>query len=160
MLRIRGTIGDLPVDLTLELDDGDWARLGAQLQATPMASAAAAPAAPVKQNDDLWQSAQDLLRNAWAFTAACAPAEIEFDARLRNREVVFHVRDNGAGFDMARAAKLFQPFQRLHMPHEFTGLGIGLATARRIVLRHGGELTAEAAPDQGAEFCFTLQPRG
>ncbi|EZP68659.1 hypothetical protein [Pseudomonas sp. RIT357] len=64
MLRIRGTIGDLPVDLTLELDDGDWAKLGAQLQAAPAASAAAAPVAPVKHNDDLWQNAQDLLRNA------------------------------------------------------------------------------------------------
>ena len=70
MLRIRGTVGDLPVDLTLELDDGDWARLGAQLQAAPVtaaaaaAAAAAAPVAPVKQSDDLWQSAQDLLRNA------------------------------------------------------------------------------------------------
>jgi len=63
MLRIRGTIGDLPVDLTLELDDGDWAKLGAQLQATPTASAAA-PVAQVKHNDDLWQNAQDLLRNA------------------------------------------------------------------------------------------------
>ncbi|MCK6187954.1 hypothetical protein [Pseudomonas sp. EYE_354] len=64
MLRIRGTIGDLPVDLTLELDDGDWARLGAQLQPAPMADAPAAAVAPVKQRDDLWQSAQDLLRNA------------------------------------------------------------------------------------------------
>ncbi|MEO8489208.1 hypothetical protein [Pseudomonas sp.] len=62
MLRIRGTVGDLPVDLTLELDDGDWARLGAQLKAAPVASEPAA--APVKQNDDLWQNAQDLLRNA------------------------------------------------------------------------------------------------
>ncbi|MEB2648364.1 hypothetical protein EJ576_17940 [Pseudomonas sp. C 49-2] len=62
MLRIRGTVGDLPVDLTLELDDGDWARLGAQLQATPVP--AAATVAPVKQNDDLWQNAQDLLRKA------------------------------------------------------------------------------------------------
>ena len=62
MLRIRGTIGDLPVDLTLELDDGDWARLGAQLQATPTPSAPTA--APVKQNEDLWQNAQDLLRKA------------------------------------------------------------------------------------------------
>lgn len=62
MLRIRGTVGDLPVDLTLELDDGDWARLGAQLQATPVSAAAAV--APVKQNDDLWQNAQDLLRKA------------------------------------------------------------------------------------------------
>lgn len=64
MLRIRGTIGDLPVDLTLELDDGDWAKLGAQLQATPMASTAAAPGAPVKHTDDQWQNAQELLRNA------------------------------------------------------------------------------------------------
>ena len=63
MLRIRGTVGDLPVDLTLELDDGDWARLGAQLQATPVPSAAPA-AAPVKQDEDLWQNAQDLLRKA------------------------------------------------------------------------------------------------
>ena len=62
MLRIRGTIGDLPVDLTLELDDGDWARLGAQLQAAPTPSAPAA--APVKQNEDLLQNAQDLLRKA------------------------------------------------------------------------------------------------
>ncbi|RFD32935.1 hypothetical protein CER19_04145 [Pseudomonas sp. GL93] len=62
MLRIRGTIGDLPVDLTLELDDGDWARLGAQLQTAPTPSAPAA--APVKQNEDLWQNAQDLLRKA------------------------------------------------------------------------------------------------
>ncbi|NVZ23426.1 hypothetical protein HX794_27625 [Pseudomonas costantinii] len=64
MLRIRGTVGDLPVDLTLELDDGDWARLGAQLQATSGSSAAAVPVAPVKHNDDLWQNAQDLLRKA------------------------------------------------------------------------------------------------
>ena len=64
MLRIRGTVGDLPVDLILELDDGDWARLGAQLQASPVAAPAAAPVASPKQNDDLWQNAQDLLRNA------------------------------------------------------------------------------------------------
>ena len=64
MLRIRGTVGDLPVDLTLELDDGDWARLGAQLQATPVAAPAAAPVASPKQNENLWQNAQDLLRNA------------------------------------------------------------------------------------------------
>lgn len=62
MLRIRGTVGDLPVDLTLELDDGDWARLGAHLQATPAQSTPAV--APVKHNDDLWQNAQDLLRKA------------------------------------------------------------------------------------------------
>ncbi|WP_448124367.1 hypothetical protein [Pseudomonas veronii] len=64
MLRIRGTVGDLPVDLTLELDDADWARLRAQLQTTPVPSATAAPAVAAKQNDDLWQNAQDLLRAA------------------------------------------------------------------------------------------------
>ncbi|EZI25666.1 hypothetical protein [Pseudomonas extremaustralis] len=64
MLRIRGTVGDLPVDLTLELDEDDWARLGARLQATPEASVAVASVASVKPNDDLWQRAQDLLRNA------------------------------------------------------------------------------------------------
>ncbi|MBN2992267.1 hypothetical protein JWR97_13945 [Pseudomonas cedrina subsp. fulgida] len=64
MLRIRGTVGDLPVDLTLELDDGDWARLGAQLQAAPVPATAAAPVAAVKPNADLWQNAQDLLRKA------------------------------------------------------------------------------------------------
>ncbi|NMX52528.1 hypothetical protein [Pseudomonas veronii] len=64
MLRIRGTVGDLPVDLTLELDDADWARLRAQLQTPPVPSATAAPAVAVKQNDDLWQNAQDLLRAA------------------------------------------------------------------------------------------------
>ena len=64
MLRIRGTVGDLPVDLTLELDDDDWARLGVQLQAAPVASATAAAVVPVKQRDDVWQSAQDLLRSA------------------------------------------------------------------------------------------------
>ncbi|MFA5977589.1 MAG: hypothetical protein WC818_04945 [Pseudomonas sp.] len=64
MLRIRGTVGDLPVDLTLELDDADWARLRAQLQTPPVPSATAAPVVAVKQNDDLWQNAQDLLRAA------------------------------------------------------------------------------------------------
>src|SRR5690606_28967260 len=71
-------------------------------------------------------------------------------------QIQYCVADNGAGFDMARADKLFQPFQRLHMPHEFAGLGVGLATARRIVLRHGGVLRAEAEPGKGARFCFTL----
>ena len=103
---------------------------------------------------------QNLLHNAWKYTAQRPQARIRVFSRHEQGQRQFCVGDNGAGFDMARAAKLFQPFQRLHMPHEFTGLGIGLATARRIVLRHGGELTAEAAPDQGAEFRFTLQPRG
>lgn len=103
---------------------------------------------------------QNLLHNAWKYTALTKDAQIRVFTQPRGEAREFVVADNGAGFDMARSAKLFQPFQRLHMPNEFKGLGIGLATARRIVLRHGGELRAEAAPGQGARFYFTLQPEG
>ena len=99
---------------------------------------------------------EHLLRNAWAFTATCTPAEIEFDARLRYREVVFHVRDNGAGFDMAHVSQLFRPFNRLHDQADNSGTGIGLATVQRIVHRHGGRIWAEGAPGKGASFYFTL----
>ncbi len=99
---------------------------------------------------------EHLLRNAWTFTACRETAEIEFDARLRNREVVFHVRDNGIGFDMAHAAQLFKPFNRLHDQSDRSGTGIGLATVQRIVNRHGGRIWAEGAPDKGACFYFTL----
>jgi PAS domain S-box-containing protein len=101
---------------------------------------------------------QNLLHNAWKYTANEPQAQIRVFAREHGGQRHFCVSDNGAGFDMARAGKLFQPFQRLHMPHEFSGLGIGLATARRIVQRHGGELQAHSAPGEGATFCFTLPP--
>jgi PAS domain S-box-containing protein len=99
---------------------------------------------------------QNLLHNAWKYTASTEQAVIQVFSHISNGERHYCVRDNGAGFDMSRSQKLFQPFQRLHMPHEFTGLGIGLATARRIVLRHGGELKAQGEPGKGATFCFTL----
>ncbi|RJP70919.1 MAG: PAS domain S-box protein [Comamonadaceae bacterium] len=102
---------------------------------------------------------QNLLHNAWKYTARTPDAHIRVYAQESGGLTRFCVSDNGAGFDMARAAKLFQPFQRLHMPHEFGGLGIGLATSLRIVQRHSGDLQASAAPGQGATFCFSLGAR-
>ncbi|MFC3685080.1 PAS domain S-box protein [Hydrogenophaga luteola] len=102
---------------------------------------------------------QNLLNNAWKYTAAVPQARIRVFSRVVDGVREYCVADNGAGFDMARASKLFQPFQRLHQPHEFAGLGIGLATARRIVQRHCGVLRADSRPGQGATFSFTL-PQG
>ncbi len=102
---------------------------------------------------------QNLLHNAWKYTAKAQEAVIRVHARDVRGQTHFSISDNGAGFDMARAAKLFQPFQRLHMPNEFSGLGIGLATSLRIVQRHSGEMQAVAEPGKGATFSFTLAAR-
>jgi light-regulated signal transduction histidine kinase (bacteriophytochrome) len=111
---------------------------------------------------------ENLLDNAWKFTSRHPSAQIEFGvtqdlpASIAVKQPaapstpVFYVRDDGAGFNMAYQSKLFIPFQRLHSAHEFEGIGIGLATARRIVRRHGGDMWAEGAIDQGATFYFTL----
>ncbi|WP_162258058.1 PAS domain S-box protein [Hydrogenophaga sp. Root209] len=99
---------------------------------------------------------QNLLHNAWKYTAQTPQAVIRVYAQMEKGQTRFCVSDNGAGFDMARASKLFQPFQRLHMPHEFSGLGIGLATSLRIVQRHGGSMAATGEPGKGATFCFSL----
>jgi signal transduction histidine kinase len=99
---------------------------------------------------------QNLLSNAWKFTRARSGARIEFQRRQTEAEVVYLVRDNGVGFDMAYASHLFEPFGRLHPADHYEGVGIGLAISRRIVHRHGGRLWAEAAPDAGATFSFTL----
>jgi signal transduction histidine kinase len=99
---------------------------------------------------------QNLLRNAWKFTGKRDIAEIEFGCTQRDGMSVIYIRDNGAGFDPQLADRLFQPFQRLHGTSEFPGTGIGLATVRRIIGRHGGEVWAQGEPDKGASFFFTL----
>jgi len=99
----------------------------------------------------------NLLGNAWKFTGRTDGARIEF-ARHPGEPHAFVVRDNGAGFDAAHAARLFAPFQRFHQASEFAGTGVGLATVQRVVNRHGGRIWAQSAPGQGAAFFFTLPP--
>ena len=101
---------------------------------------------------------ENLIGNAWKFTSRQPKALIEFGAVDQQGSTVYFVRDNGAGFDMVYADKLFGAFQRLHTTDEFPGTGIGLPTVQRIVRRHGGAVWADAEVDEGATFWFTLAP--
>ena len=103
---------------------------------------------------------ENLIGNAWKFTSRTEGASIQVGVDRDEGETAYCVRDNGAGFDMAYAAKLFVPFQRLHDASEFEGAGIGLSIVRRIVTKHGGRIWAESAPERGTAFRFTLQPPG
>jgi PAS domain S-box-containing protein len=101
---------------------------------------------------------QNLLDNAWKYTAATSDVIITVERQIsEDGDALICVADNGAGFDMAHASKLFQPFQRLHRQEEFSGIGIGLATVQRIIHRHGGVIHADSIPSQGARFCFSLK---
>jgi light-regulated signal transduction histidine kinase (bacteriophytochrome) len=101
---------------------------------------------------------ENLLGNAWKYTGKVAAARIEVRAEPRHDNLVYMVCDNGVGFDMAYAFKLFTPFVRLHSNDDFPGTGIGLATVQRIIERHGGRVWAEGAVGQGATVYFTIPP--
>lgn len=116
-----------------------------------------APSLTAEADPNLMRIAlEHLLNNAWKFTGKHSAARIEFGVEQHDGVTVFFVRDDGAGFDMAYADKLFTPFQRLHRTDEFEGAGVGLATVQRILQRHGGRIWAEGAVERGATFHFTL----
>lgn len=100
---------------------------------------------------------ENLIGNAWKFTSKQPKAVIQFGAEMVDGSPVYTVRDNGAGFDMTYAAKLFGVFQRMHKASDFEGTGVGLATVQRIIHRHGGRIWATASPGDGAKFSFTLR---
>ncbi len=102
----------------------------------------------------------NLLSNAVKYSSRKENPQIEVGAAAKDGVTEYFIRDNGAGFDMAYAGKLFGTFQRLHDDSEFEGVGIGLAVAKRIIVKHGGAIRVEAAPEQGATFYFTLPPSG
>ena len=99
----------------------------------------------------------NLIENAWKYSSRVAHARIEFGAQRQGTRTVYFVRDNGVGFEMQHARRLFKPFQRLHAQGDYPGMGIGLATVERLIRRVGGSVWAESAPGQGATFYFTLE---
>jgi PAS domain S-box-containing protein len=152
----RGALRMQPVDMqaladearTLAMADAEGRDIQWQIGELPMVVGDAGMLRTVWQN---------LLGNAVKYTARCEHARVTVDAEKgEDNRYVFTVADNGAGFDMAYADKLFGVFQRMHKASEFPGSGIGLANVRRIIMRHGGNVWAEAEPDQGAHFHFSL----
>ena len=107
----------------------------------------------------LRQAFFNLIENAVKYSSGDTTPRVEVDSETQAGELIFRVRDNGIGFDMRYAAKLFQPFQRLHRAEDYAGTGVGLAIVQRIVARHGGRVWADSQVDGGATFYFTLQPR-
>jgi light-regulated signal transduction histidine kinase (bacteriophytochrome) len=98
----------------------------------------------------------NLIGNAWKFTSKTEKARIEFGSIVKDGETAYYIKDNGAGFDMTYADKMFWPFHRLHTDKDFEGTGIGLSIVERIIHRHGGKVWAEGTVGKGAVFYFTL----
>jgi light-regulated signal transduction histidine kinase (bacteriophytochrome) len=116
-----------------------------------------APGLRVRADPTLLEAALfNLLDNAWKFSSKAAHPRVEFGQAESPRGPAYFVRDNGAGFDMRHARRLFGVFQRMHTQEEFPGTGVGLATVQRIIQRHGGHIWAESEPGKGATFFFTL----
>ncbi len=167
--RMSGLIDDLlnlsrasshPLHRTLidlsEIAEATGARLQADNQGRQV-NFKVAKGARVVADDGLMQVVFDnLLGNAWKYTSKQQSAEIEFGYTEEDSGTVYYVRDNGAGFNPRYADRLFRPFQRLHSQGEFAGTGVGLATAYRIITRHGGKIWATGNVDQGAAFFFTV----
>ena len=98
---------------------------------------------------------ENLIGNAWKYSARAASPRVEIGETKHDGKPAFYVRDNGVGFDMKDAERIFAPFERLHKA-EFEGTGVGLAAVRRIIERHGGRIWVQSAPNEGATFFFTL----
>ena len=100
---------------------------------------------------------QNLLDNAFKYSSKTENPEVVISSETRDNKKIILIRDNGAGFDMAKAGRLFTPFQRMHSEDQFIGTGIGLATVKRIIVKHGGTISAESEPGKGAMFSFTFE---
>jgi light-regulated signal transduction histidine kinase (bacteriophytochrome) len=148
----HGTLQEEPIDFSLmvaeitrELNPGG--RADVRIEALPVVKG------DVSALRQVWTN---LISNAVKYSAKREQPEIRISAETIDDEVVFHVHDNGAGFDPAYASRMFGVFERLHAPNEFEGTGVGLAIVRRSVERHGGRVWADGRPDQGATFHFSL----
>lgn len=159
MLRLSRTIRGAITVSTVDLSEMAASCAAALCDANPDRNVRFSIAPGIRAQGDaglLRAVLDNLLSNAWKFTAKSSGATIEFYAETEGNELICHVRDNGAGFDMAYVDHLFQPFQRLHTASEYAGNGIGLATVKRIIGRLGGHVSAHGAPNQGATFSFSL----
>ena len=151
----RQALARTPVDLTA-LAESVVAELR-QTQGSVAVEVALAPLPPASGDGALLrQVLLNLIGNAFKFTGKRAHPKVEIGAEQNGSEVAYYVKDNGVGFDMEYANKLFGVFQRLHRPDEFEGTGVGLALAQRIIQRHGGRIWAEGKVNEGATFSFTL----